>query len=93
MAKKDNTTMLLGIAALGAAAWYFFGRGTGKTETATAVGPRPFGDPNNPASVAYKCNAARHLIDIGHPDIAAQWVTACQAGGGTVPSSSAMNYR
>jgi hypothetical protein len=95
MAKMKVST-LLGFAALGVGAWYFFGRhstaAAATTTTDKAAGPRPFGDPADPGSVAFACNAAWRTTALGHPLEASRWVPICTQGGGTVPSSAQEQY-
>lgn len=95
---KKQTQKLLGWAALGVGVWYLFGRSgassasSSSADTARAMAPRPFGDPNDPNSVAYACNTATHLLAVGRPREAAFWAKACTAGGGTVPPDMAHLY-
>lgn len=73
--------------------WYLFFRGKGPGWSSQGSGPSGLGDPNDGNSIAYACNTAWRLNALGHPEQAASWAARCQAGGGSVPSSSSGQYR
>jgi hypothetical protein len=55
--------------------------------------PAALGNPTNPSSIAFACNAAWRMNAIGHPQNAAPWAAICQGGGGVIPTSAAAQYR
>lgn len=97
---KPSTKALLiaggGLAVLGVGVYFLTKKPSTAASTSSdkAVGPHvpSLGNPSDPSSVAYACNACRKLLNAGHPNEAALWQQKCVAGGGAVPESMASLY-
>ena len=85
-----------GLAVLGLGVYFLTKKPAAATSTSSdkAIGPHvpSLGDPNDPSTVAYACNACRKLLNVGRPTEAAVWQQKCIAGGGQVPTSTATMY-